>query len=73
VTNELVGQSQGSLKDRRNQSDIRHSGRVTQQHEFTSRSAAVALSDKAHFSKTKVKTPSTLESDATNIAKRQKV
>ncbi len=79
MTNELVDQSQSSFKDRRHKSDIRHSGRVIQQQEFLSRSAAVALDDKANFKKSKAKTAncgddaSSKETEGeTNVAKRKK-
>lgn len=39
VGDELVGQSQRTLKGRRHESDIRHSGRITMQREYASRAA----------------------------------
>jgi hypothetical protein len=39
VGDELVGQSQRTLKGRRHESDIRHSGRITMQRDYAFRAA----------------------------------
>eukprot|EP01034_Spumella_vulgaris_P022340 gene22340-28460_t len=57
VAEEVVGQSQRTLKGRRHESDIRHSGRVTIQQEYASRSSAVASADKSRFVNTSSNAP----------------